>query len=110
MPFLLLFKHYGEISHSASLAQHQHGSLPWGAVFFPSRAVQSQCAPDGAQYMVVFPLREMCWPKVEGGDGGAWISGIEAGEQCGKEKAVKEVGGQQKVGFICRMSTKIPFM
>ncbi|KAK2511835.1 hypothetical protein Q9233_016713 [Columba guinea] len=74
------------------------------------RAVQSQCAPDGSQYMVVFPLREMCWPKVEGGDGGAWISGIEAGEQCGKEKAVKEAGGQQKVGFICRMSTKIPFM
>lgn len=72
--------------------------------------MQSQCAPDGSQYMVVFPLQEMCWPKVEGEEGGAWILGIEAGEQCGKEKAVKEVGGQQQVGFICWMSTKIPFM
>lgn len=72
--------------------------------------VQSCWAPDGCQYMVVFPQRETRWPKVQGGGGGAWISGIEAGEQWGKEKAVNEVGGEQKVGFICWMSAKVPFM
>lgn len=110
-PFLLSFKSSNDISRSPSLAQHRR--LPpsfGGAVFFPSRGLQSWRALVALSVRGPVPTAGNVLAQSRRGGGGAWISRRETGERCRKEEGVNGTGGKRKVGVMRWMSSKTPFL
>lgn len=79
-PFLLLFKLYNYLSPSPSLAQHLQVTPSFGRNYFSYLGPCSHCRNVLAQS--------------RRGGAGAWFPRKEAGEQCRKKEAVKEIRGQ----------------